>query len=401
MATQALDGVRVLDLTHHIAGPFCTKLLADFGADVIKVERPWGGDPARNHGPFLGDHPHPERSGLYLFLNTNKRSITLNLKSNAGRQILLDLARRTDLVVENFHPRVLASLGLGYPELKGVNPSLAMVSISNFGQTGPYRDWKASELVLSAMGHELYSTGQPDAEPASAARNVNLNFAGLAAAVAAVAAYHGAYYSGVAQHVDVSIMEVLAGSIDRRADSLVAYQYCGEKAVRVPSALGIEIPPSINPCADGYFQCTVGVSWWKDFVQAVGLPMLNNPRFAPPVTDPAAREEFDHIWIPWCMDRKKAEIVALLQSKGVPAAALNTTADLLADPHLRDRQFFIDIEHPVAGTLRYPGPLFRMLATPSAIRRPAPLLGQHNEEVLTELGYIAPEIVRLRENGVI
>jgi crotonobetainyl-CoA:carnitine CoA-transferase CaiB-like acyl-CoA transferase len=401
MAAQALNGVRVLDLTHHIAGPFCTKLLADYGADVIKVERPGGGDPARSHGPFLGDHPHPERSGLFLFLNTNKRGITVNLKSAAGRQILLELARRADIVVESFHPRVLPSLHLDYPLLRSLHPELVMVSISNFGQTGPYRDWQASELVLYAMGHEMYSTGQPDAEPTSTARNVNLHFAGMAAAVAAVAAYYGARYQGSPQHVDVSIMEVLAGSIDRRADSLVAYQYCGEKAVRLASAMGIEIPPSINPCADGYFQCTVGVSWWNDFVGAVGLPMLQNPRFAPPVTDPAAREEFDRFWIPWCMARTKADIAALLQSKGVPAAPLNTTADLLADPHLRDRQFFIEVEHPAAGVLRYPGPPFRMFATPFAIRRAAPLLGQHNEEVLSELGYRVPDVVRLRETGAI
>src|SRR5579871_1284487 len=207
---QALQGVRVLDLTRHVAGPFCTKLLADYGADVIKIEQPRQGDPARWIGPFAGGMPDPERSGLFLHLNTNKRSVTLNLKSETGRAILLKLLRSTDILVENFRAGVMSSFGLDYASLREINPRLVMTSISNFGQTGPYRDWSASELVLYAMGHEMWGTGAPDAEPAGVANKLNVHLAGQSACAATLCVFYGAQVSGNGQHVDLSIMEVLA-----------------------------------------------------------------------------------------------------------------------------------------------------------------------------------------------
>ena len=165
MSGSPLQDVKVVDLTHHIAGPYCTKLLADFGADVIKVERPDGGDSARRLGPFPGDTPHPEKSGLFLYLNTNKRGITLNLKDPQGRSSLLELVRDADVLVENFSPRVMPSLGLDYETLAGVNPGLIMTSISSFGQSGRYRDYRATELVLYALGGMAYITGEYHREP--------------------------------------------------------------------------------------------------------------------------------------------------------------------------------------------------------------------------------------------
>ena len=165
MADLALADVRVLDFTWYIAGPYCTKLLADYGADVIKVERPGLGDPSRRMGPFPQDVPNPEKSGLFLHLNTNKRGITLNLKTALGRRIAEQLARRADVVVESFSPGVMASLGLGYAALEKLNHAVVMTSVSNFGQTGPYRDFQMSELVLSAMGTSMKTCGQPDREP--------------------------------------------------------------------------------------------------------------------------------------------------------------------------------------------------------------------------------------------
>src|SRR5579883_3454376 len=219
MASQPLEGVRVLDLTRHVAGPLCTKLLADYGADVIKIEQPRRGDPARWIAPFLRDIPHPERSGLFLHLNTNKRGLTLDLKSDTGRAIFFKLLPAADIVVENFSPRVMPSLGLDYAALSRIKPALVMTSISNFGQTGPYRDRKASDLILYAMGHEMWGTGQPDSEPAGMANKLSLHIAGLVSYMATLGAFYGAEFQGVGQHVDVSIMEVLASSIDRRAPS--------------------------------------------------------------------------------------------------------------------------------------------------------------------------------------
>src|SRR5579871_1019134 len=401
MPSQPLEGVRVLDLTRHIAGPLCTKLLADYGADVIKIEQPRRGDPARWIAPFLHDLPHPERSGLFLHLNTNKRGITLDLKSDTGRSLFLRLLPSADIVVENFRPRVMPSLGLDYETLRTGKPALVMTSISNFGQTGPYRDWSASDLILYAMGHEMWGTGQPDSEPAGMANKLSLHIAGEMAYMATLGAFYGAAFQGVGQHVDISIMEVLASSIDRRAPSLLAYQYCGERAERVPSVHGIDAPPFVNYCADGFFEITVGLNWWADFVRAIGEEWIKDPIFRPPVREVAVRERFDAYWIPWCMARTKKEIVAIFQQAGIPCAPLNTTEDLVRDPQLKERGFFIDIEHPAAGRLTYPGAPFRLPQSPFAIRRPAPLLGQHNREILAEIGCDAKDLAVLSAAGVI
>jgi hypothetical protein len=206
-ATQVLEGLPVLDLTRHVAGPFCTKLLADYGADVIKVEQPGRGDPARWIGPFAGGIPHPERSGLFLHLNTNKRGITLNLKCDTGREIFLKLVRSADILVESFRAGVMASFGLDYGVLKEINPALV-------------------------MSHEMWGTGAPDAEPAGVANKLNLHLAGQSACVATLCVFYGAKLSRVGQQNDLSIMEVLAAAPDRRGVALVAYQYCGERLPR-------------------------------------------------------------------------------------------------------------------------------------------------------------------------
>ena len=206
MADGALSHVRVLDFTNQVAGPYCTKLLADYGADVIKVERPGMGDAARSMGPFPGDIPHPEKSGLFLHLNTNKRSVTLDLKSKAGKKIARQLAAEADLVVESFRPGVMDRLGLGFEELRASNPRLVMTSISNFGQTGPYRDYKSSDIMVYSMGGEMHSTGLEDREPVKLGANVVLYQAGSVAAVGSAGALFLSQDDGPGQRVDVSIL---------------------------------------------------------------------------------------------------------------------------------------------------------------------------------------------------
>jgi len=213
---QALTGVKIIDLTWHIAGPFCTKLLADYGADVVKIEMPGTGDPARKMGPFLRNEPHPERSGLFLYLNTDKRGITVNLKSSAGKKILRELIRSADILVENFSPGVMKRLGFGYKEVEKVNPRLVMTSISNFGQTGPYRDFKMSDTIAFAMGGAMSATGVPDREPVAVTRNIKMHECGYLAATATMSSWFGARRDGIGEQIDVSIMEALLGSSDRR-----------------------------------------------------------------------------------------------------------------------------------------------------------------------------------------
>ena len=228
MVETALADLRVLDLTHHIAGPYCTKLLADYGAEVIKIERPDGGDPARRYGPFPHDEPHPEKSALFLHLNTNKRGITLNLKTSAGRDLFTELVRQVDVVVENFSPRVMRNLGFTYETLERLNPGLVMTSISNFGQTGPYRDYKAQDILIYAMGGAMHQTGVAEREPIKMAGNLMQYHGGTMAATATLVGVWGAQIQGIGQHIDVSLFETHAGTVDRRSTFLTAYAYAGE-----------------------------------------------------------------------------------------------------------------------------------------------------------------------------
>ena len=250
MFDGALSHIRVVDFTTHVAGPYCTKLLADYGADIIKVELPGVGDSGRRMGPFPNDIPHPEKSGLFLHLNTNKRSITLDLKSSAGRKIASALANTADLVVENFRPGVMDRLGLDLKTLQASNPRLVMTSISNFGQTGPYRDYKSSDLLVYGMGGEMNSTGLAHREPIKLGANIVLYQAGSVAAVGSAGALFLTQNDGPGQLVDVSIMETQVGSIDRRMSALIAYQYTGENSSRMTfGASGY--PIGVYPCEEG------------------------------------------------------------------------------------------------------------------------------------------------------
>ncbi len=234
MEPQPLNDLRVIDLTHGIAGPYATKLMADFGADVIKVERPDGGDFARTLGPFPQDVPHPEKSGIFLFLNTNKRGVTLDLKTPEGVQALKELVKDADILVESFRPGVMERLGLGYAALEKINPNLVMTSVSNFGQTGPYRDYLGSELVLFAMGNRMHAAGLPDRHPLKLGGNHVQYQAGNAATMATIFAWYAQKYRGMGgQHIDLSIFESQMGSINYRLLGLVQYQYNGGRGRRL------------------------------------------------------------------------------------------------------------------------------------------------------------------------
>ena len=277
MQQAALDGVRVLDFTHHVAGPYCTKLLADFGADVVKVERPGGGDAARGMGPFAHDEPHQEMSLPFLYLNTSKRGVTLNLKSRMGRDIALTLAAKADVVVENFSPRVMPSLGLGYDAISAVNPDVIMVSISNFGQTGPYRDYRATEIVEYALGGMAYIFGSQDREPLVHAYNQAQFKAGTNAASAAAIAVFQRMMTGRGEYVDVSIQESMVTAL---RDTASVYTYQGGIKTRAAAYTG-EIPRGPASAGDGYVVPIVfgGVDW-ADLSEFLEAPALADERFS-------------------------------------------------------------------------------------------------------------------------
>jgi len=402
---QALAGVRVLDLTWYVAGPYATKLLADYGAEVIKVERPGEGDAARKMGPFPNDEPHLEKSALFLHLNTNKKSITLNLKTETGQKVINELVKRVDILVESFQPGIMARWGLDYETLARINPRLVMASITNFGQFGPYRDFKASDIVILAMGGDMYTNGVYEREPLKYGLNVALYMAGSSAAVGIMGAYYGAKYSGSGgQQVDISLMECLDSSTDRRTTNLVGYQYCGHQDIRA-SETSRGLIGGVFPCKDGYFALQGGGVLWPRTVRLLGAPELAKPPWGTPQSwaDQKLKEELHtKWWLPWLAARTKLECWLAAEKEGLLSGPLNTTEEVLKDFHLKGRGVWKEVDHPAAGPFVYSGAPFIMDECPWQVKRPAPLLGQHNDEVYCELlGYSKQDLTLLRQQGVI
>ena len=401
MHRGALSHLRVVDLTHHIAGPYCTKLLADFGADVLKIERPGAGDPTRASGPFAGDTPDPEKSGRFLYFNTNKRGMTLNLKTATGREILERLVRDADILVENFRPGVLPSLGLDYETLAIINPRLVVTSISNFGQTGPYRDYRATEIVADAMGGWMYGLGVPEREPIKPPGVQAQLVAGVFGLLGTLSAVHARALTDRGQHVDVSIQEAVLWI---QMNITTTYSYSGGIWKRHGGHSTMNHPQGLFECKDGI----IGVNVlyyveWDRFAEFVGHPeWLQDPRFATPVLRAQNRAAMDEILKPWLLERTRQELFESAQRAKIPFALVNEPADLVASPQLQARGFWENVEHPVAGTVTMPGAPFKLSETPWTLRRPAPRLGEHAEEVLVDqLGYTNDEVLRLRERGVI
>ena len=404
-----LEGVRVVDLTQCIAGPYCTKLFADYGADVIKVEPPMTGDPARSMGPFFHDKPHLEGSGLFLHLNTNKQSVTANLETDGGREIVRRLTKDADVLIESFQPGVMASCGLDYESLERINPRLVMTSISNFGQTGPYRDYAMSEITLYALGSTMQVTGLPDRPPLKLGLTVENIFAGMVSATATMGAFMGAVNHGIGQHVDLSLMEIQVGNQDRAVQGHMVYQYVGRPNGGWSRAGGGSmgrnlLPVGVYPCADGYVQFFTLQPLWDRVCKMIDRPeLIDDAHFRAPENfseNAEVKAEFDAILLEWLLVRTKRQVMEKAQACGYMCGAINTMEDVFADPHLAERGFFAEVEHPYVGTLRYPGAQFKMSETPWRAGR-APLLGEHTGSVLESLDYSAAEIATLREQGAI
>jgi len=396
---QVLSGVKVLDLTHYIAGPYCTKMLADYGASVIKIERPVKGDGARRLAPFFKDDPHPEKSGFFLYLNTGKKGITLNLKTEAGRDIFKQLLKDADILVENFSPRVMPALGLDYETLEKINPHLVMTSISNFGQTGPYRDYRATEIVLDGMGGWSTIIGHPDREPLKPGGSQAQFVSGLFGAIASVSAYYGRQVSGIGQHVDISIMDAVL-YIQMNLTSNYTYNNVVQKRYGNRVA---PFPSGILPCKDGYIGAiTVTAEKWPVLCEWMGMPgLVDDPRFLTPADRALNIDELDAIMISWLVDHEQEELLREGQKRGLPFGIPASAKMLLESRHLNERGYFVEVDHPMTGKVRYPGAQVRMGDLPYELRR-APLLGEHNEEIYVgRLGFSKDDLVRLREQGVI
>ena len=399
MVEQALSGIKVLDLTHYIAGPYCTKLLADYGAEVTKIERPGIGDGARRIGPFYKDVPHPEKSGLFLYLNTNKLGSTLNLKSDTGVKIFKELVKDSDILVENFSPRVMPGLGLDYENLEKINPRLVMTSISNFGQSGPYRDYKATEIVADAMGGWIAIIGDPEREPLKPGGYQAHFVAGLFGAVATMTTSYCQERTGIGQHVDVSIMDAVL-YIQMNITSMYSYNEQIRKRI---GNLVWPPPGSILPCKDGYIGAiAVTTRQWETLCHWMGMPeLIDDPRFLTPVERTEHIDELNAILLSWLIEHEQEELFREAQKRRIPFAIPASTKMLLESQHLKERGYFVEVDHPATGKVCYPGAQFKMGDLPYELKR-APLLGEHNEKVYcNRLGYTKDDLIKLTEQGVI
>lgn len=403
MRDRALEGVKVIEYGNLVSAPFCGKILRDLGAEVIKIEETGVGDSARRTGPFLADIPHPERSGLFLYLNSGKLSITLNLRTTTGVEIFKQLVRDSDIFIENNPPKVMKELGIDYQSLKGVKPNLIMTSITLFGQTGPYRDYKSSELTSFHMSGMAYVTPRmakdTSQEPLKVSSRLADFYTGLCAAAGALSALFAREAVGSGQHVDISQLESLIPVMDI---PIAFYSALNRISTRVSPMLGA--PWHILACKDGYVHIAgLEERHWQRLVELMGNPEWADEQL---FQDATSRGEYWDALEPlistWTMEHTKEEIYHQGQAMGIPIGPVYTMEDMANSKHLAARRFFVDIEHPETGKVKYPGVPYRFSETSCSVERPAPLLGQHNKEVYCHrLNYTQRDLVKFREAGII
>jgi CoA:oxalate CoA-transferase len=401
MTEQAFKKIVVLDCTEGIAGGYCTKLLADFGATVIKIEKPGKGDTTRRMGPFLNDDPDKEKSGTFFYLNTNKKSITLKLKAETGRNLFLKLVEKADIVVENFAPGMMAKLGLSYENLVKKNPKIILTSISGFGQTGPYRDYKTTNLVTFGLSGAQYTSrpathtsSRPVVEGGQQAEFTT----GLLSFSAIVAALTSRIDTGKGTWIDMSAQECMASTLGA---NISEYPYLGLSRKTNPFAIhGYPIGYSV-PCKDGWISLTPGLGGAPNIPLLIEQPeLLEDPLFTRPASRMAEPEKFDALLTPWLKEHTKWEITKQAQELKLAFTPVLTPGELMDDEQLKAKDFFVKTEHPVMGEVTYPGVPFRLSETPARVGR-APLLGEDNEAIYNELGISKEDVVTLTVQGII
>lgn len=404
---DALAGIRVLDLAGP-AGSYCGKLFADLGADVILVESP-GGHPLRREAPFINDVESPEHSLSFAYYQTNKRGITLDLDRAEGREVFRRLARVAHLVIETDMPGMMAARGLAPAELLQLAPHLVVTSITPFGQTGPYNRFQGEDLTMLAMGGLLYITGYPEL-PTRLYGNQAFLTASMFSAVASIVAVLNAEQSGRGEHVDVSIQEAVAMALE---NSVPFFDLEGR--VRQRSGLTQRYTGAgLFPCSDGYIYVFVGglaaIRFWDGFVQWMndegveGASRLSGPEWHDRAfrDTSEARSIFAEVFGPFALQRKQMDLYLEAQTRRIPMAPVYSAAGVVNNPHLQARGFFVDVEHAASGrTLRMPGAPYRLSGTPWRVRRPAPRLGEHNEEVFAEIGLSTAELTALKCERVV
>ncbi len=402
MPNLALSHLKVLEMCNFVTGPYCSKLLADQGAEVIKIESPGIGDDARRHGPFLDDVPDPERSGFFLYLNTNKMGVTLDITTVAGKRIFKELIKQTDIFIEDNPPEYLKSLQLSYDDLKVINPRLVMTSITPFGETGPYRDYKAHALnSFHASGEgfllPIQST-EPEREPVKGGSLQPDCICGLAASSGTLAAAFSMNATGIGQHVEVSKYDVLMTMVLLEITMFINHDYVRTRHKR---PLLMPIPMK---CQDGYIQMSsLTEREWNDVIEFMGNPSwADDERFSHWLNRHILGDEITPHIEEFVQNWKKEELFHKLQEKAIAAVPVNTTEDVVKDQQMEHRGFFVEMDHPKAGKLKYPTAPYKYSETSWGARYTAPILGQHNESIYCDrLGYDKNALVKFRESGAI
>lgn len=402
MAAGPLSGVKVIEYCHFISGPYCTKMLADLGAEVLKIERPEGDD-ARRRGPYLGDNPDPELSGLFLYHNTNKRGVTLNLETAEGREIFKKLVSESDILVEDTLPGELKELGLDYEVLKELNPSLIMESITPFGQTGPYKDYKAYYLNTyhaSGAGYVLPAASpNADREPIKGGGYVGESDVGVYAAVGIMGALFYRECGGTGQYIDISKQEAMM-CLERM--NIVRYYMIGSS----PSRVGVNrVRDTLVQCKDGGYVIIVlyPEKQWLGIMEALGNPEWSKEEIFS--TQKLRDSHFDEVKMHLREEALKydtEELFAKIQAQGTACAPICSAEQVFNSPQTKAREFFKEIDHPKAGKLMYPGLPYKLSSMTPTDDFGAPLLGQDNADVYCgRLNYSKEDLVRFREAGVI
>lgn len=386
MTEGALSGIRVVELGQGVSAPFCAKLFADYGADVIKVEPPEG-DCTRRWGPFPGDQPHPEKSGLFFFLNTNKRGITLDVRGGDGRTRVLQLLEQADVLIENYRPQQMREWGLDYATLARHNPRLVMISITPFGQAGPYAEWAGYDLnAYHLTGAGSRYCGRPGEAPLEHGTFSADFFGGYVAAAWGLAAVSGRRHSG-GQHLDVACAEAIA-ALFVGAQNIGGYAQDGRFEKRTGVGMSLGAPATILPCKDGFvWIIALEAAQWNGLRAVMGNPEWAELEMFQDMFVRAQNTDMIYPLIQqWTMEHTKQEIMDLCQAHGCPTTAVFTVAEVAEHPHLKERGYFVTLAHPHLGTIRTLGAPIRLPENPGGPRRPAPLLGEHNGTALAALG---------------
>ncbi len=391
-----LQDIRVLDMTWALAGPFCTMLLADLGAEVVKVENPQGGDPSRKNFPFIDGI-----SSYFLSINRGKKSITVNLQHPKGQEIILSLAQKCDILVENFRPGVMDRLGLGYAAIAKVNPKIIYASCSGFGQTSPYAHRPAYDVIVQGMGGTLSITGEEGRPPVRVGFSIGDLGGGIFTALGILAALHERERSGQGQWIDVAMLDCQLAFLE---NAFARFLATGEVPQRIGTRHPVLTPFQAFPTQDGYLVVAVArQDWWEKFCQLLNLPeLLNDERFKTNIDRTKNHKALEEILTPIIKSRPTAEWVAEMEKLDIACGPVNTIPQIANDPHTAARAMITQVYHPKAGMLKVVNSPIKLSRTPLKLEKASPELGEHTEEILTGLlGFSPVEISNLKAENVV